>query len=72
MSPASPVDQRMKVSTLATRPGRRREAISFSRQLIETADSPTVADRLYLAKLYLIENMTEKYEQEMLKIVRPG
>ena len=71
-SAGSVVDLRMKISTLAARPGRRREAIKLLEDLVATADSPTVTDRFYLAKLYLIENMVEKYEREMLTMVGPG
>ncbi|HKM54259.1 MAG TPA: tetratricopeptide repeat protein, partial [Isosphaeraceae bacterium] len=71
-SAGSVVDLRMKISTLAARPGRRRAAIKLLEDLVATADSPTVADRFYLAKLYLIENMVEKYQREMLTMVGPG
>ena len=71
-SAGSVVDLRMKISGLAVRPGRRREAIKLLEDLVATTDSPTVADRFYLAKLYLVENMVEKYQHEMLTMVGPG
>ncbi len=69
-SAGSVVDLRMKISTLAARPGRRGQAIKLLEDLIATA--PTVADRFYLAKLYLMENMVDKYQREMLTMVGPG
>ena len=70
--PASRVDLRMKVSTLAARPSRRQEAIRLLEDMVAKPSVPTVEDQFYLAKLYSVENMPEKYQQEILKIVGPG
>jgi predicted Zn-dependent protease len=71
-NPGNRVDLRMKVSTLAARPGRRLEAIKILEQLIDPADPLVLRDRLYLAELYLAEKMEDKYQDQMSWLVGPG
>ena len=62
----------MKVKALAARPGRRREAIKILEDLVAKANQSTVGDKFTLARLYLLENMADKYEAAMRQLVGPG
>src|SRR5271165_2508952 len=67
--PSSIEDQRLKATVLALRPSRRDEAVKILEQL-SAANLLDAKERFLLARLYLGQPNEEKYQSEMVKLLK--